>query len=166
MIHVRNHTVDGFARGMRVDIRKGERLDFSDGVTANIPYDGVGDAVVQNAHDPLKQRGCRDNQSAAPKQTADRFKIDRAALDAEINGVSDQNREIERHGYDKDGEDQGKNQFWYAASHITERFADRFFIAHHSSLQTAIRRFPGTLRSAAEALRDGRFRPPCRRLGR
>ena len=81
---------------MRVGVDIGDRqvLKLCERLAADIAHDTIGDSVVDDVHEPLKE-GCRRGRDGDfDKQGGDIVKIHLSGLKNEVDGVADENRHV------------------------------------------------------------------------
>ena len=166
LIRVGNDPADQLTARMRVEIGQRKDLKLVKGVAADVAHHAEGDPVIEVAHDPLHDRRCRRDGGNAPKQRRDGQKIHLSRPDDAVDGVADEDGNVER---SRDGgrrQQNGQRQqrpapldiFQYAP----ERRRRRTLHVTVPPFYTAIRGSPGRPRRCAGALRACRDRPCVR----
>ena len=81
---------------MAVEIGQRKTLQVGERLPAHVARHGEADPVVDGRHDPLQKRRPRGQHGDLRSQHADRSKIDLPRADDGVDGVADQNGDIER----------------------------------------------------------------------
>ena len=94
LVDVRDDAADRVAVGVGVDVGQGEHLNFAEGVGADVLHHAVGDAVIDHAAEPLRQRGDPDDDGDPDQDGGNRGEIDLPGLDDAVDGVAHQNGDV------------------------------------------------------------------------
>ena len=115
---------------MRIDVAQGKDLQPRKGIAADIAHGAVGDAVVAGVHDPLRQRRCADEDAHFEQQTGDGGKLHLPRRDDEVDGLPDEDRQIQCHGHGQRGKQQRQDQQQPVFFQIAQQLAHGIFLFH------------------------------------
>ena len=105
-------------------------LDLVEGILSNIPHNVVGHAVITHIHNPLCKSGNQNNHHTLYRDLKYPIKIHKPLFNDQINGLTRQNREVQRQRHCNGGQHNGKYQKRNISFHIMEHLfqgADLFF---------------------------------------
>ena len=151
LIHVRNNPADDAAGGMGVQIAQGQDLQLAKGLLPHIPDDVIGNPVVEHIHQPLGKSGAACYDADFQQQGTDAGKIHMSGCHNQINGPSDQDGQIKRHGHCSSGKQHGQDQQKPVSADILPHLGDGplLYLCHitHPPSGTGTGRFPDKPRS-------------------
>ena len=130
LVDIRDHAADDLAVAVRIDVAQGKDLQPRKGIAADIAHGAVGDAVVAGVHDPLRQRRCADEDAHFEQQTGDGGKLHLPRRDDEVDGLPDEDRQIQRHGHGQRGKQQRQDQQQPVFFQIAQQLAHGIFLFH------------------------------------
>ena len=99
-----DNSVHCITAGMRINVGKRKHLDVREGIVPDIPCHVICDAIVDSAHQPLREGGNADKYRRLDKKRTDSVKVDLPRADYHIDSVTDKYRHVERQRH----RDQGK----------------------------------------------------------
>ena len=111
---------------MTVQIRKRQLLQAGKRLPPHVARHGEADPVVDDRHQPLQKRGQPGKYGDFHRQRADRGEIDLSGANDRVDGVADEDGDIERPCHtgrrQKKGQQQKRQIAAEAPAHAQERF--------------------------------------------
>ena len=108
-----------------IDIGQGEAGDLPEGVLPDGAHHFIGDAVVADAHQPLRHRRHRDGDADEDENSAEPREIDVAGADDAVHRVPHEHGHVQResdgHRRQQQGEDEGQGVSLHIAEHPLHR---------------------------------------------
>ncbi len=109
--------------GMVVDGGEGEHLNFSEGVLAHPSDRVIGNGVVEHAHEPLRRRRDAHADANADEFIRQEFEV-YPALQNAVDGVADENGNVQRRHHRDDGKEQGEQNEGHRRLQIAQNAAE------------------------------------------
>ena len=126
LVDVRDHAAERIARRMAVEIGQRQTLQVGERLPAHVARHGEADPVVDDRHQPLQKRGQPGKYGDFHRQRADRGEIDLSGADDRVDGVADEDGDIERPCHtgrrQKKGQQQKRQIAPKASAHAKKRF--------------------------------------------
>ena len=124
LVGICDNTADNIAIRMGIDIFQREILNFAESIGSNIADYVISDLVVADIHNPLSNGSSCNHKNALEQNREDALKIDSAGGHDAVDGLSNQNRQIQREYHSESGQKNGENQQSEITTNIMQNFAD------------------------------------------